>query len=144
MNKNIICFFSFPFITQNVQIGWVQENQRRPRVAHTGAETRIFREPLLYSSLFGSQSSWLYNILNAHANSRGYTSSQPPAHCIQIRLILVWHPRKFSWTYFLQEYRLHNACGHATFYRAAQRNLRGISTENTCALITLITRCISG
>ena len=32
--KNIICFFSFLFITRNIRMGWVRESWRRLRCAH--------------------------------------------------------------------------------------------------------------
>ena len=49
MYKNIICFFSFPFITQNVRR--VRESRRWPRCIHKG-EIWIFGEPLLLRSTF--------------------------------------------------------------------------------------------
>ena len=42
--------------------------------------------------------SWLYNIPDAHANSRGRTfSSRPPTRCKWSRFLLACHPRNLLW-----------------------------------------------
>ena len=56
-------------------------------------------------SLVGLKCSWLYNILDAHANSHSHLFFiQLPTYCTQTHLLLACH--------------LHNACDHASFYLA--------------------------
>ena len=111
MYKNIICFFSFPFITWNVRTGRVRESRRRLSCIHWGQGVNL-RWNLF---CFRSKTSWLYNIPDTYANSRGHKSNLPLTRYTWICLLLACHPR----------------------------NLRGISAENTCVLLTLGTWCIS-
>ena len=84
-----------------------------------------YRQGLKYESsmnlfflpfVVGSKSSRLFNILDAHTNSCGHTSSSLP-------------PTQSTWTYFLLQ--------------CHPRNLWHISTKNIGVLFTLGTRCIS-
>ena len=106
MNRNIISFFSFSFITQNGLVGKVRESRRRLSCTHKDQGTNLQWTPF---------SSRLYSITDARANSRGHTSSWPLSQC--------------TWSRFL--------------LARQRRNLRSISAENTCALFTLSSRCIS-
>ena len=108
-------FFSFPLIPQDVRTVRV-ERVKDGWASHTVAGVRIISKPLFPFICVGSKSSWLFNISDAHGNSRGHTSSSwPPKQSTWTRFILTWYPR----------------------------NLYSISTENTCVPFTLVTRCIS-
>ena len=89
MYRNIINFFSFHFITQNVRTGKVREGQRQLKCTHRG------RGMNLWWNLFWcrSKSFWLYNIPNTNANSWGHTSSLRPTRCTWSQFLLACHPR---------------------------------------------------
>ena len=53
MYKNVICFFSFPFITRNVRMARVRKGRIWLSFTHRG-EMRIFSERLLIRSAFAS------------------------------------------------------------------------------------------
>ena len=102
----------FHFIIQHVRMDWILRIEDW-WVVHTGAESSVY--PFFFH-------------LVSTQNLSGYITSQtltqilvviplsgcPPIQCTWSRFLLVMHPR----------------------------NLRGISTDNTCVLFTLGTRCI--
>ena len=92
--KNKICFFSFPFITQNV---WTGERESWKWLSlHTqGWTVQIFCETSLP---FRLKSSWLYNIPDAHENSCGHISNLLLTYYTWTCL-LACHPRKFLWSH---------------------------------------------
>ena len=77
MYKNIISFFSFSFITQNVRIGRERERESRRWLsrAHTRVTVRFCEISLAFCFvLLGSKSSGLYDIPDAHASPRCHAS----------------------------------------------------------------------
>ena len=92
MHKNIISFFSFSFITQNVWVGRIWRVEDGWDALTWGPMAQIFCEWL--SSLFcffRSKSSSLYNFLDAHANSCGHISNLLLIHCTWLCLLLACH-----------------------------------------------------
>ena len=82
--------------------------------------------------LFGWNSSWFYNILDAHANFSGYISSSLPLR----NCTLTHHLCKFS--------LLPIQCMWSRFLLACQLcNLRCLSAENTSVLFILGIKCLS-
>ena len=164
ISKNII-ILSFSFITKNECICTVKEAPKQLSCTHSSWCTNI-RWKL---TPFTSKLSRLYNIPNAHANSRVLTSlSLLPKQCMWSRLFLACNPHKYLWsrsqaaTYTLNVDTLSSSlqpikfCRHTSSLPATQctwshfflawhpRNLCGISAENTCVLSTLGTWLISG
>ena len=101
MYKNIICFFSFPFITWNVHRGKVRESPRWARCTDTGVTVQLFCEPFQFCSAQIKIFPGLFNFLDAHTNLMDMsTSSMPPMQ-------FTWY---FCWgtTYIL--FTLGNRC----------------------------------
>ena len=115
MNKNILCFFFFLFITQNVRTGKRERESKVGELALRGADGTDLLRNLFTFPPFGSKSSWLCNILDAYANSSGHISNLLLILCPWTRFLLTCHPYNF----------------------------RCISAGATCVLFTLDTRCIS-
>ena len=96
MYKNLIYFFSFPCITQNVRMGCVREIRRRLSWIHmhTGVNGRdlLWATFLFFVLPLRSKSPWLY-ILDAHSNSRGYISKLLLTRCTWSHFLLACHPR---------------------------------------------------
>ena len=96
MYKNIISFFSFPSITQNVQMGKAIESQRQLSYIHTGLDDTVLLWNVSAFLLFGLKSLWLYNIPDALTNSHGHLSSiLLLTHCMWTCLFLACHPCSF-------------------------------------------------
>ena len=78
MYKNIICFVSLLFITQNVLMGRIRERERERKRERWGEASGLHTQGPKnessvnsFYSLLGSKSSWLYNIPDAYTRSRG-------------------------------------------------------------------------
>ena len=114
MYRNIICFSSFLFITQNVRRVRIGESWRWLSCTHSGWGTNLQWISYFFFSV-RSKFFWLYIIPDAHANSRCHASSRvPPTYCPLTRFLQAAH----------------------------SRSLRGISTENNCIPFFVGTRCI--
>ena len=77
MYKNIICFFPFSFINQNIRMGRIHESRRRLNCIHRGWDMNL-QWTIFFLFGVGSKCSWLYKISDAHANSLSHTSSCLP------------------------------------------------------------------
>ena len=116
MYRNIICFFSFPFITQNVRVKvresrrWLRYTQRRTvqifyetslPFSSSGRNlcgyiifwtpTQIFAVaslPTCYLHVARGHASFLHT---THANSHGHTFNLLPSQCTWSRFLLAWH-----------------------------------------------------
>ena len=72
---------------------WVESEGSNTAELHTQESRFESSVKLFFSLLFGSRSSWLYNIPDAYENSRGHTSSLPPTKCMWSRFLLPpWTP----------------------------------------------------
>ena len=82
MYKNIICFFSFPFITRNVRMSRVKERVEDGSVfIHTGTEVLIYDET---SPAISSSFSTFRRLANGHLkfrNSRQSDAKPEPKRC---------------------------------------------------------------
>ena len=107
MYKNRIDFFSLLFITQNVRTG-KSKKVEDDWATHTGANGTYLQWNLFSIQLFGSKSRWLYNILDAHANSRGHISSNPKITRFSMA------PTQFTWSSFLLTLPPRYLCGVLT------------------------------
>ena len=114
MYKNIIYFFTFPFITQNVWTGRVRESQRR-----LGGTYRCR----------GTNLQWTFFSSFTGRNLPGYITSWTPTQILVVTSPPACPPTHCSWECLLL------AC--------CPRNLRGVSAENTCVLFISGTRCFS-
>ena len=120
MYENIICFFSFPFITGNVRTGRVIESRRRPKWTHRGDGVAF----LWNHSIFQLRSAWveifpdLYNFPDIHA------------------ILVVTSPTtRFMWTYLPLACHPHNS-------RSISAGLPHLRC-GTCVLFPKVNRCTS-
>ena len=121
------------FITRNLRTDRVRSRQRL-----LNSTNRFWGKKLLWNFCFKWKLSWLYAVPDAHVNSRGHTSSLPPTRCTPHFYEVTYEncrshtcrllPTQYKWSCFFLACHPCNVCV--------------ISTENTCVLITLGTRCI--
>ena len=72
MYKNIICFFYFPFITQNVRMDRVKEGRRWLTCSHTGRMVWLFSE----SSVFLLRSTFT-RLVQGHIKASNHLTFSP-------------------------------------------------------------------
>ena len=132
MSKNIICFFSFPFITWNVFMGRVRESRVWQRCAHILGQWYCSSvKPLcIYASFCQARNLPRFISFSRNPDKSSW-SHFPPTHCMWASLLLACHPLNFMWHFDWETnnilFTFGNGCTscyalHAT-YVACQRDL---------------------
>ena len=79
MYKNIISFFSFPFITQNIRMCWIRESRRQLSNTHRCWSTSLQWSPFLPSYLISRMPMQIQGLrLQPVTNTITLPSSMPP------------------------------------------------------------------
>ena len=136
--RNIIYFFSFPFIIQNVWMGWVWESLRWLSCTHRGWDTNLQWTPFFL--LFVLKSSRWNNIPDSHENSHGHISSiLPSTWCTWSFFLLACHTCSVCFRY--QVYFLLFLFNQSLTSAAASTDVKEVfkSISNTNIILIVIT-----